>query len=57
MTMSSDAAEQIVRLPLEGFEVAAKAIGEMAKDICIYSLISVPNRNQKTKEEKQGLQV
>lgn len=41
MNTSSDAAEQVVRLSLEGFEVAAKITGAGAKDIgvLIYTLL------------------
>lgn len=35
MTNSGDAAEQVVRLSLEGFEVAAKLTGSAAKNIAI----------------------
>jgi len=48
MNNGGDAAEQIVRLSLEGFEVAAKVTGEMAKDIA-FLLISVLKQEQKTK--------
>lgn len=48
MNNGGDAAEQIVRLSLEGFEVAAKITGEAAKDIVLL-LISVLKQEQKTK--------
>ena len=35
MTSSGDAAEQVVRLSLEGFEVAAKLTGSAAKEVAI----------------------
>ena len=35
MNQSSDAAEQIVRLSLEGFEVAAKISGTGAKNVAV----------------------
>ena len=35
MNQSSDAAEQIVRMSLEGFEVAAKVTGSGAKNIAV----------------------
>lgn len=35
MTNSGDAAEQVVRLSLEGFEVAAKLTGSVAKEVAI----------------------
>ncbi|MFR5875272.1 MAG: PcfB family protein [Eubacterium sp.] len=48
MYNGGDAAEQIVRLSLEGFEVAAKVTGEAAKNIAML-LISVLKQEQKTK--------
>ncbi len=48
MYNGGDAAEQIVRLSLEGFEVAAKITGEAAKNIAML-LISVLKQEQKTK--------
>ena len=48
MNNGGDAAEQIVRLSLEGFEVAAKITGEAMKDIALL-LISVLKQEQKTK--------
>lgn len=48
MTNGGDAAEQIVRLSLEGVEVAAKITGEAARDITAL-LISVLNQEHKTK--------
>lgn len=47
MNASSDAAEQIVRLSLEGFEVAAKITGNGAKDIAAL-LYALMKDNQKT---------
>lgn len=38
MTNSGDAAEQVVRLSLEGFEVAAKLTGSAAKNIACFVL-------------------
>ena len=35
MNNSGDAAEEVVRLSLEGFEVAARVSGEAAKNIAI----------------------
>ena len=35
MTSSGDAAEQVVRLSLEGFEVAARLTGSAAKEVAI----------------------
>jgi len=48
MNTSSDAAEQIVRMSLEGFQVAAKVTGSGAKDIAAL-LYAVMKDNQKTK--------
>ena len=52
MNTSSDAAEQIVRLSLEGFEVAAKITGSGAKNIgvLLYALLKDKNKTSgKTK--------
>ena len=48
MTNGGDAAEQVVRLSLEGFEVAAKLSGSAAKEIALL-LISVLKQEHKTK--------
>lgn len=48
MNNGGDAAEQIVRLSLEGFEVAARLSGSAAKNIALL-LISVLKEEQKTK--------
>ncbi len=48
MNNGGDAAEQIVRLSLDGFEVAAKLSGSAAKNIAIL-LVSVLRQEQKTK--------
>ena len=48
MVNGGDAAEQVVRLSLEGFEVAAKITGEAAKNIAMI-LISILNQEKKTK--------
>ena len=48
MNSSGDAAEQVVRLSLEGFEVVAKVSGEAAKSIAVL-LISALKQEQKTK--------
>ncbi len=48
MTNGGDAAEQVVRLSLEGFEVAAKLTGSAAKNIALL-LVSVLKQEQKTK--------
>lgn len=48
MNASSDAAEQVVRLSLEGVEVAAKISGEATKELIVL-LISALKQEQKTK--------
>lgn len=48
MYNGGDAAEQIVRLSLEGFEVAARLSGSAAKNIALL-LVSVLKQEQKTK--------
>lgn len=48
MNNGGDAAEQIVRLSLEGFEVAAKLSGSAAKNVALL-LVSVLKQEQKTK--------
>ena len=48
MTNGGDAAEQVVRLSLEGVEVAAKLSGSAAKEIALL-LISVLKQEHKTK--------
>ena len=48
MNNGGDAAEQVVRLSLEGFEVAAKLTGTAAKEMTVL-LISVLKQEQKTK--------
>ena len=48
MNTSSDAAEQIVRMSLEGFQVVAKVSGSGAKDIAAL-LYAVMKDNRKTK--------
>ena len=48
MNTGGDAAEQVVRLSLEGFEVAAKLSGTAAKELTIL-LVSVLKQEQKTK--------
>ena len=35
MSTSSDSAEEMVRLSLEGFEVVAKLTGSMAKEVAV----------------------
>ena len=48
MNNGGDAAEQVVRLSLEGFEVAAKLTGTAAKELTVL-LVSVLKQEQKTK--------
>ena len=48
MTNGGDAAEQVVRLSLEGFEVAAKLSGSAAKEVAML-LVSVLKQEHKTK--------
>ena len=48
MNNGGDAAEQVVRLSLEGFEVAARLSGSAAKNIALL-LVSVLKQEQKTK--------
>ena len=52
MNTGGDAAEQIVRMSLEGFEVAAKLTGAGAKNIAVL-LYSFSKKNRKPKV-KQG---
>jgi len=50
MSSSSDAAEQVVRLSLEGVEVAAKITGEAARDIAGLLIAALKNpKSSKTK--------
>ena len=53
MNSSGDAAEQVVRLSLEGLEVAARLSGSAAKNIAIL-LVSVLKEEQKTKTTAAG---
>lgn len=48
MNNSSDAAEQVVRLSLEGVEVAAKITGSAAKNLAVI-LATVLKEEQKTR--------
>ena len=48
MNNGGDAAEQVVRLSLEGFEVAAKLTGSAAKNVALL-LVSVLKQEQHTK--------
>jgi len=47
-----DAAEQVVKMSLEGFEVSAKVIGEGAKDIAVLIYIVMKNKNQTSGKAK-----
>lgn len=49
MNHSGDAAEQIVRLSLEGVEVAAKITGTAAKEIATFLVAALKNKNSKLK--------
>ena len=53
MTNSGDAAEQVVRLSLEGFEVAAKLTGSAAKNIAI--LLASVLKQEATQANKLSL--
>ena len=44
--MNGEAAEQVVRMSLEGFEVAAKVTGEGAKDIAVLLYTIMKNKEQ-----------
>lgn len=52
MNQSSDAAEQIVRMSLEGFEVAAKVTGSGAKNIAVLLYTIMKNREQTSGKSK-----
>ena len=53
MNTSGDAAEQIVRMSLEGFEVAAKIMGAGAKNIAVL-LYAILKEEKKTKGKASG---
>ena len=55
MNNGGDAAEQVVRLSLEGFEVAARLRGSAAKNIALL-LVSVL-KQEKRRRAKQGLPI
>ncbi len=46
MMNSGEAAEQVVKISLEGFEVAAKVTGEGAKDIAVLLYTVMKNKEQ-----------
>ena len=54
MNTSGEAAEQIVRMSLEGFEVAAKITGAGAKNIAVL-LYSILKEEKKTKGKARRL--
>ena len=56
MNNGGDAAEQVVRLSLEGFEVAARLSGSAAKNIALL-LVSVLKQEQKTKGKARLIKV
>lgn len=49
MNHSGDAAEQIVRLSLEGVEVAAKITGTAAKEVAAFLIAALKNKNSNLK--------
>ena len=55
MNTGGEAAEQIVRMSLEGFEVAAKITGAGAKNIAVllYSIL----KEERKQRAKQGLPI
>ncbi len=52
MNQSSDAAEQIVRMSLEGFEVAVKVTGSGAKNIAVLLYTIMKNKEQTSGKSK-----
>ena len=56
MNNGGDAAEQVVRLSLEGFEVAAKLTGTAAKELTVL-LISVLKQEQKNQGQSKAHQL
>ena len=52
MNQSSDAAEQIVRMSLEGFEIAAKVTGSGAKNIAVLLYTIMKNKEQTSGKSK-----
>jgi len=47
MTNSGDAAEQVVRMSLEGVEIAAKLVGAGAKNIAVFLYAALANHDKK----------
>ena len=50
--MNGEAAEQVVRMSLEGFEVAAKVTGEGAKHIAVLLYTVMKNKEQTSGKAK-----
>ena len=55
MNTSGDAAEQVVRLSLEGMEVAAKITGSAAKEVAALLYAALKNRNKNKIKGRQRL--
>lgn len=55
MTTSGDAAEQVVRLSLEGMEVAAKITGSAAKEVAALLYAALKNRDKNKIKGRQRL--
>ena len=55
MNTSGDAAEQVVRLSLEGVEVAAKITGSAAKEVAALLYAAIKNRDKNKIKGKQSL--
>ena len=53
MNTSGEAAEQIVRMSLEGFEVAAKITGAGAKNIAVLLYSILKEEKKKRSEERR----
>lgn len=52
MNQSSDAAEQIIRMSLEGFEVSAKIVGSGAKELAVLIYTVMKNKEQTSGKAK-----
>ena len=55
MNTSGDAAEQVVRLSLEGVEVAAKITGSAAKEVSALLIAALKNRDKNKVKGRQRL--
>ena len=55
MNTSGDAAEQVVRLSLEGMEVAAKITGSAAKEVAALLYAALKNRDKNKIKGRQRL--